>query len=426
MAALIAVLAAGCVPAAGTPSAKPTTGGATLSATPTPTMTGLASPQPPGPVKAPPGTAPGPVAQGSLTPGEPVLAIERFDDPAIFGGPGRVSLRHAVSVGSGFVIVGDVWHVVGDTTGRAWLSPDGRSWERVDVPAMDRAFAVNDLAATPDGTLVANGIGSTADGFVVWSSPDGGRTWQKAKFTDIAGTMQLGWVVGGPRGFLMVGWNSTVPARDGDTALWWSPDGQRWTRAEMPRNVFGDVSVSGIAATASGFVAVGERWPAGVTSLRDATPLERGVAWLSADGLRWSEADVPDAAPPLVSVVVSGRAMLATAFRVTDTRVSWWRSDDGRVWEPDTASSQLWAPNDSPMDFGWRDSLYQLGTSWRSGGPVGELWASDDGRTWRRIGATLEPQLGGIGGFLPGEPGILMRDERNGAGSVRLICWPAP
>jgi hypothetical protein len=105
--ALLAVLVAGCVPATRAPLAEPTPSTSPF-ATSTPIMTRLASPQPSWPTKAPPGTTPEPVPPGSLLPGEDVLAIEEFDDPSIFGGPGRVTLRHAVAVGSGFVVLGDV------------------------------------------------------------------------------------------------------------------------------------------------------------------------------------------------------------------------------------------------------------------------------------------------------------------------------
>lgn len=421
--ALLALVVGGCVSVTTAPSGGPTSSAGRETAS-MPAATSVVPPEQSWPSKAPRGT-PEPVPPGSLLPGEDNLALEAFDDPSVFGGPGRVTLRYAVALGSGFVVLGYVWHAVGVTTGQAWLSPDGRTWERVDVPAMDDAFVINDFAAAADGTLIAVGIGEPLAGAVVWTSFDGGRSWQTTRIED-AGKVQLRRVVAGPHGLVMLGSTGNTPARDGDTTLWWSPDGRRWTRAEMPRDVFGDVSIGAISATASGFVAVGGRWPAGEMSLTDALDRTRGAAWLSGDGLSWVETDVPEA-PGLGGLVLGERTMLASGSRWNSTATSWWRSDDGRAWEPVVGRDDLGNPTESWTVFGWRGSFYRLGSSWSSGGPVLELWTSEDGDAWRRIGATLERRTGGIGGeVVPGEPGMLMRGERDGAGVLWLIPWPAP
>lgn len=419
------VQVSGCVPGTSAPSADSTPSASPV-ATLTPTPTRIASPEPSWPTKAPPGTTPGRVATGSLLPGEDNLAIEEFDDPSVFGGPGWVTLRYAVAVGTGFVVLGDIWHEVGATTGQAWLSPDGRIWERVDVPAMDGALVVNDFVATADGTLVAIGIGDAATGSLVWSSSDGGRAWQATRITDAAGSnMQLRGVVAGPRGLVMVGSTGSNPTRDSDTALWSSPDGQQWTRVPMSPGIFGDVVIGGIGATASGFVAVGGRWPAGEPATPDELAGVRGAAWQSADGLDWIETDVPDAGW-LGSLVVGERTMLAAGYRGVEAPPQRFRSDAGQAWEPDLGWHDLWGPTESWSIFSFQGTLYQLGTSWSSGGPVLELWMSEDGDAWRRIGATVKQPTGGIGQAVPGKSGILTLGERNRAGVLYLMPWPSP
>jgi hypothetical protein len=101
------------------------------------------------------------------------------------GGPldatGEESIQAVSAFGRGFVAVG--WRDYGgEQDGIAWYSPDGTSWEQLDVPTMGGPGRQNVQSVTAVGTtLVAGGFGVDASGQgkpVVWRSTDG-RAWSE-------------------------------------------------------------------------------------------------------------------------------------------------------------------------------------------------------------------------------------------------------
>jgi hypothetical protein len=135
-----------------------------------------------------------------------------------------------VTRGTGFVAIGTRGNgAPGPSV--AWTSADGRSWDRVDDPALADGHAVA-LATAPapaDG-LVAVGSDLDEREAVSWTSPDG-RVWTKApteasrlhsgekiRMTDVVTT---------PAG--LVGIGNYVGMQYGTGASWLSGDGRRWT-----------------------------------------------------------------------------------------------------------------------------------------------------------------------------------------------------
>lgn len=347
------------------------------------------------------------------------LTIQRFDDAATFGGPGFDTLRFPVSAGAGYVVLGEVV-VDHKAAAQAWISPDGRTWERVTVPAMDRAF-VNGVAEMVDGTLVAIGMSFDDASGLIWTSDDRGRTWTRtAPLTDIQPPMQLQRIVAGPKGALLLGATGSMPAREGDSRLWWSPDGHTWTTAAMPTRVFGDVEIRGVTATASGFIGVGGRSPRGEPAPADPLRGERAAAWRSTDGTSWEAADVEDG-PLLNGVVAGAQGMVGFGFGEGAADPLTWRSADGARWRQQT----LAIPTVNSSLSAWDGRIFLLASRWSGSHPMLELWASADGVEWRLIGQAPDEETGGVGAAAPGDPGLVQVGSRDGDGQVWLIPWPA-
>ena len=123
----------------------------------------------------------------------------------------------------------------GDFVGAIWTSTDGRSWERIDPNSEvfasngDSDVAIQDVAWGPGGFVAVGSDGGTS--VAIWHSPDG-STWNRADTVDqpfeYIGTLSsvdalgTGWVAAGPHGF--------SDPTGGTVTLWTSPDGLLWDR----------------------------------------------------------------------------------------------------------------------------------------------------------------------------------------------------
>ena len=236
----------------------------------------------------------------------------------------------------------------------AWYSDDGgATWARAADNAAMRIYgaaggpahgyysvAMQAIAAIPGGGFVAVGsLGCDCQvgGFAAWRSADG-SAWERlgdpghpeqgdGLAVEPAGN---GWVAGGgalrtPHGdgwrttpgtatALAVGHGLLIRAtmseltEQGATpqAFAWSADGTTWTTVPVEPS---DARISGIAATPSGFVAVG------VSATEDAA-----VAWTSADGRAWTRLAVPLLAglPNAVASNPAGRVVIVTTVHDPD------------------------------------------------------------------------------------------------------------
>lgn len=144
------------------------------------------------------------------------------------------------------------------TTGSiAWRSPDARAWRRIDDPALADGW-VRGATIGPDGTVVAVGSDRDEREALVWTSADGGATWQRApsepsrgnrgqkiRMTDVTALDGMLYAVG-----------NYVALQFGTGAMWRSADGVRWERA--PYQVgFGQAEPMAVVAAGPGLVAVG-------------------------------------------------------------------------------------------------------------------------------------------------------------------------
>lgn len=247
------------------------------------------------------------------------------------GGPGDQQMRAVVAAGPGFVAAGYELHDEYDAA--VWVSRDGFSWSRsagngvLDGPG-DRQ--IWDLATSGEVILA---VGSVDGRAAVWTSVDGiewARVDEWADSEEAAGEM-LAVAEGGP-GWVAVG-RVSVPddaagyTRAFDAVVWTSPDAVRWSRVPEDRGVFGgrgDQVMLSVAAGEFGVVAVG--WEgAGLSS--------DTVVWWSPDGQAWTretptsvEADVSFLA--FDSVIAAGPGLVAVGRQV----IAGMAEEDAAVW----------------------------------------------------------------------------------------------
>jgi hypothetical protein len=245
---------------------------------------------------------------------------ERVDSDG-FGGENTAAGRMlaVVEVPNGLVGISTTYQ----RDGVIWLSPDGRSWERIDEPALggDGAQLMDFLAAGPGG-LVAAGYGERD--VVIAVSPDG-RSWSRIEDSDLEVPME--WIndlVAGDFGYVLIG-QERVSEFTMRPAMWVSPNGTDWDR--IPSGTFdnGDpvyttTNLADIGVTSDGGLVVLDSWD---------------NAWLSYDGYDWDQLETGEIPP--TDVVFDGDRVLA-------------ETADGLVASPDRGVT--WGPVDSDsVDF---------------------------------------------------------------------------
>ncbi len=131
-------------------------------------------------------------------------------------------------------------------------------------------------------------------------------------------------VINGGPGLIAVG--EVRPSSDqwwliapGDAAVWLSEDGRTWERVPDPDGVFtGGLMIDDIAATSSGYVAIGAAEESGFAN---------AAVWLSADGHSWSRVDSPNFVEANMNAVAVGDpGIVAVGGGFI------WFSPDGRTW----------------------------------------------------------------------------------------------
>lgn len=169
-------------------------------------------------------------------------------------------------------------------------------------------------------------------------STDGGRSFRLASVrTSAGGEPPYGdtpHVIAGGSG----GW-AALGSSGGGTVAWTSTDGRSWIRQPpLTGSAFGPHDrIARLAATGSGFVAVGDTSAKG--DLTDAAP----VVWLSPDGRHWERigADALNMSLhtprlSLVDVAARGNTLITYGWSATGSRIDadgvWRSADDGRTW----------------------------------------------------------------------------------------------
>jgi hypothetical protein len=311
-----------------------------------------------------------------------------------FVGPGNQRVNEVVAVDGGFVAVGEA-ATDGMLGGAAvWRSDDGRSWERVDSPGPatdvgpERVQAMRGVAER-NGVLVAAGIdrinpGATFDA-AAWRSTDGGRNWSRISGAEQVpmvdgGNEQASAVAGGPKGFVIAGFETSERSGPPQARVWFSTDGLSWEEASIDDGVVTS-RIEAVTPGGLGWVAVG-------------TANGVGAAWTSADGLAWSRVPHSDAIfgtprdgfkeTAIAGVIGTANGLSAIGERAPGDPTEW-TSPEGRIWtrrnDGPRAATAAWPQdvalaNGRVVAVGWREVAAAP-----KNGPAGlpAIWVRDAG-----------------------------------------------
>ncbi|MFG1948039.1 hypothetical protein [Nonomuraea sp. NPDC048826] len=288
---------------------------------------------------------------------------------------------------------------VGSAAGEAgvWTTQDWKDWTSIGLGG-PRRQQLNDVAYGRRGWLA---VGATqadlqvTEPFLV-SSGDG-RAWKKVPLSDDLARpgdhpyLDVRAVAAGPGGYLLAG-EDRGPAGT-VAAVWFTPDLRAYTRsARLPQGGSG-VRLHDVAATPTGYVAVGGAGAGGN---------ESGVVWVSEDGLNWtarervSPPDASSAGLRQVAAYEDKLVVIGTAQSMSGTSraFSAVSEDDGVTWETS------WLPADQAAGVHDLAAAPQglVAVGWHGARGEGDsaAWTSQDGLSWSRLDLK-EDRLAGPG-----------------------------
>ena len=281
----------------------------------------------------------GPDADGALWVSKDGEVWDRVVE-AGFGGPGAQGFHDVAAGAAGIVVVG-LDAPAADIDAAAWFSADGRAWERVGTTAFRQEGheEILTVVATPTGFVAAGFAvtGAEADA-AVWLSPDG-RTWSRVEDPALSdrGTQRIYSLVVTQQG-LIAGGTHYHPNQFGlynlDARIWVSADGSSWEVVDDA--TFGGPGwqfINTVVAVPSGLVA------AGGDILGQPGYHNDAAVWTSADARTWTR--VSDSAlggvgaQHISSVVLGPEGLIAVGYDTSPrgNRIpAVWSSFDGARW----------------------------------------------------------------------------------------------
>jgi len=285
--------------------------------------------------------------------------------------------------------------------------------------------AVNAISAA-GATQVAVGA---ADGFpAIWSSPDGGTTWQRGTGVgnatlDRPGVQQLTAVAHGPAGWVAVG-GPVGSAAGGHPVVIGSPGGQSWTAQDGVQAFSAPGAVtSGVAASARGYVIVGWQ-PSGGH--------QTAMAWFSTGLAGWRVASLPSADGNTMVTAVTATTGGFVAVGSAGGKPAAWTSPTGQAWRQLTlglpaggsassAALSLVAANGA--------SVAAAGTEVTASGervPFTEM-SADGGATWQAAGlpspGSATPGSAAVTALTAAGTGFTATGTYDRAGSTDVLVW---
>ena len=293
--------------------------------------------------------------------------------------PGYPGEQGAVTVSS-IASAGGTQEAVGGADGHPAIWRRGADGAWTLVSAASQEPGTGKLTGVAHGAAGWIAVGNTVSGGaqqpVIMTSADG-VTWQAlGNLTAFArsGSYVSG-VTAGPDGYAVVG-KQVAPGRT-FAAMWWSADLQNWFLGSNG-GLDGRLKAStvyAVAATSSGFVAVG-------------THATSHASWTSADGQNWSVHDItlPAGASEAVLrlVTVNGGSVAAAGYAVTaagDIPIVTVSADGGHHWQQFVLSA--------PGGLGAVTALTAAGSGFVAAGQAGQAgaqhavtWSSPDGTRW--------------------------------------------
>ncbi|MER7548021.1 hypothetical protein ABTW95_33930 [Spirillospora sp. NPDC127506] len=205
----------------------------------------------------------------------------------------------------------------GSTNGRVaiWTAPDGLRWTRAQVPGT--GGRLSDVVHGGSGWLAVGRASGASPAPLAVTSQDG-LAWQKTAFP--AGPAPAA-AAAGPAGYVAVG----------PRTAWRSTDLRTWKSAGL------DGAPADVAATSGGYAAVGARGKA-------------PAVWTSPDGEKWTAAELPPGlTAPLTHVAANGDTLVA----VSATAVALVSADGGKTWAQRNIGPGLTAAAVAPTPRGF-------------------------------------------------------------------------
>jgi hypothetical protein len=314
------------------------------------------------------------------------------------GGFAVLSLTVILAVGLfAVVVIRPSQSSVPATTGIAWQP-------RIQVAGPGTIFGP--YLASVGGRLYMVATSSAADGTestVVRSSGDG-KTWEQisepGSFENDGPRFFAQGIAGDSRGgLIVVGGLPGGAAESIVPAAWHSADGKTWARAQVGTPAL--ARISDVTARPSAIVAIGDGRVSGSGSGSAADQsVNQMYAWFSADGVTWSQVDLPESSgfiPAAVTAWSGGFAAIGQLDGIGRS-ASVWTSTDGRTWQK------------SAQDFGrflltamaaFGDRVVAVGNyddaQSSAAGFVPASWSSTDGRTWVESRASARQIATGFG-----------------------------
>lgn len=333
--------------------------------------------------------------------------------------PGQAMIADVASLpGGGFVAVG---YVPPDWVPVAWTSADGLTWSiHLTMGSGTFTFPVA-LAVGAGGTVVA--VGRSGQQAMAWTSTDGVR-WVEHPVPATAGAPaeRMTAIVASDRGFV-AGGSAGPELLDRRARFWTSPDGATWTAVANDEPAFANAEVRAITPSDDGYVAVGV-----VGTAQEHTA---AVAWLSADGSRWTRIDDPSFADGVAVAVTRapGGGLVAVGSDVQRRNAVAWSSPDGRGWTraPDEPSRQ------HSGGFAWMTDVTAIGDELIGVGDYQGLqrgtatsWVSRDGTHWERARSAPVQEQGEFYAITPGGPGAIVVGSFGAPDSYVPTIWLSP
>jgi hypothetical protein len=306
--------------------------------------------------------------------------------PDVYGG---VIPTSVVAFRGGYVAVGFINRSCcadGDPAlndGVVWTSRNGREWEMLDgLPAF--AHGMPQQLLTDGNRLLAYGTyaeprsdGPATGRGSVWVSPDG-RSWSRA---DLPLPLEVGMTANG-----YVGASSQPPPDDpagSSVTFWASRDGLRWQQVAGPIEGYLASLAEGSGGTVVGV---------GVNVYRehDGGVRQEAVTWPSLDGEHWAAAQRTGDAGGMESVAATQGGFVAVGnvdFPLTNGGNGFggaiWTSPDGFTWELREAPIALEETLHAVFSVG--DAVIAVGDTYQDGLANAMIVISADGVTWRRV-----------------------------------------
>ena len=278
----------------------------------------------------------------------------------------------------------------GETTTTTSYSSDGVHWHAGVVlqqhPSTDN-LDIRGVFEGPAGLVAVEESGGCGDTWVdgLLTSADG-VTWQAVDMAKAFGKAVIWNVSGGSTGF--------VATDTAGHAVWTSRDGQNWQPVKLDTPAFATSRIDDGTAFSAGYVLVGSTELVGARScatiLPDPSaspsptpPLRVPAVWWSADGSNWLKADLPGAKADY-QIQMWVQRLDDHTLAVFDGPAAW-VSNDGLTWKPLT----------------WPVPL----TPWNGIGAQGEVSFQTDGRR----GVQIE--------------GLIQAEQDPNAGSLSISMW---